>query len=210
MMKRLPVLLVAVLLTVGAAACGGAGKAPRSRNTGRAGGEVGAAASPRAARPGGYLEEDGDGDRDDEPHPANAENGDRILLSNYGSRAGPRDVDAVTALIKRYYAAAAAGDGTTACSLLSRSIAATVASDQGQSSQGRREGCAGYMSTLFKQQHQQLVADDVATMVVVSVHVKGDLGEALLGFRTVPEASMLVEREGRLWKIGSLLDGGTP
>jgi len=43
-------------------------------------------------------------------------------------------------------------------------------------------------------------------MVVISVHAKGNLGLAVLGFRRVPESEILVEREGSSWKIDALFD----
>ena len=113
----------------------------------------------------------------------------------------------MSTLVKSYYAAAAAGDATKACSLLVASFAAGLATSQVQSAPGTRGTCSASMSRLLRQLHQRLVADDIATMMVTSVHVKGKVGLAALGFRTMPEGEILVEREGHVWKIDALLDG---
>jgi hypothetical protein len=199
--------LLASLLVVVADACGGPSKVTSStprpaQNVPPASAAV-ASASTHAARSGGYLKDDGDEDNDDASHPMKAPNDDEVLFATYGKQASPADARAVRSLVKRYYAASAAGDAVTACSLLHASLATGLA---GQSGQGARGTCAAALSLLLKQQHQRLIAEDVATMVVTKVLVKGNLGLAILGFRTVPESEIVVEREGHTWKVDSLFD----
>jgi hypothetical protein len=213
-MRQLLALLATALLGVSAAACDSAGKGagavstppPSSNNTGTAGGAA-ATVPVRIAQSGSYPK-DSDKDGDDKRHPANAENDDRTLFAAYAGRASPADRRAVTILVNRYYTAAAAGDAAKACSLLSSSLAAGLATSQGHSGQGDHNTCAGPMSLLIRQQHQRLIADDVTTMVVTSVYMKGDQGLAVLSFKAMPEATIAVEREGHAWKVGALLDSG--
>ncbi|HTA15893.1 MAG TPA: hypothetical protein VK781_13640 [Solirubrobacteraceae bacterium] len=123
-------------------------------------------------------------------------------MAAYGGEASEADTRAVTAVIRKYYAAAAAEDGQAACQLLYSSLATGLAEGVG----GGGKTCPAAISVLFKQQHSHIVADDVPTMVVISVHAKGNLGLAVLGFRRVPESEILVEREGSSWKIDALFD----
>lgn len=213
-MRQLLALLAAALLGSTAVACGGASKATSSTSpvyhAGTTNGD--AATVPSSAAPSGsYLRDDGDTDFDDVKHYRhNATDDNGILFATYGGKASPADARAVTTLLRSYYAAAAAGDGATSCSLLDPRLASELATEQSQSAQGARNTCAGAMSLLLKQQHQQLTADDVATMTVIAVHVKGNLGLAVLGFRTMPEGEIVVERKGNAWKIDALIDGEMP
>ena len=110
------------------------------------------------------------------------------------------------ASVKRYYLAAAAEDGATACSLLTSALANSVAGGVDRSASSAVGGCGPSMSLLLRQQHRSLTAREPATMVVIGVYLKGDLGLALLGFRRIPESTILVEREARVWKIDALFD----
>ncbi|MGA9876674.1 MAG: hypothetical protein WBQ21_12790 [Solirubrobacteraceae bacterium] len=190
-MKPLCALLITALLGLGVAACG--------------------STSATIATSGSYLKKDGDKDFDDDgPQKKVHTNDDAVLLAASGGEPGERTKQAITAVVKRYYAAAAAEDGATACSLLYSTLANAVASSQTVTASAGGKTCAAAMSLLYKQQHVQLAADNVATMLVTGVHVKGNLGLAVLGFRTMPEGEILVELEGGAWKIDSLLDSLMP
>ena len=71
-------------------------------------------------------------------------------------------------------------------------------------------GCAAFVSHMFKERHEQLAAEDPATMTVIRVLVKGDFGIAQLGFKATPQRVMLVEREGHDWRISGLFDSELP
>jgi hypothetical protein len=209
-MRSLLALFAVGLLSVCLAACGGtskgAGSASHASSNAAATGSTPLTTS-STTPPGSYFKNDGDKDGDDEDRGGkSADNDDRALLAAYGNEAGQADKRAVTTVVKGYYAAAAAGDGAKACSLLATSLAMGLAEGQSQSVQSGGKTCAAAVSLLFKQQHQQLAADDVATMVVTGMHVKGNLGLAVLGFKTMPEGEILVEREDRAWKIDALFD----
>jgi hypothetical protein len=207
-------LLATALLGLGMTACGGAAATtPPSPLSPTAGTTDEATAGPptHVGSSSGYLKNDGDKDSDDAERDRASPEGDAsIIFAPFGHRASTADARAVTNVVKSYYAASAAQDGAKACSLLTASLALGVGADHAGSVGIARERCAASMSLLLKQQHRQLVADDVATMVVTSVHVKGNLGVAALGFRAMPESELLVEREGHAWKIDALFAGLMP
>jgi hypothetical protein len=159
---------------------------------------------------GGYLRDDGDSDNDDERHPAKVENDDRELFATYGRPAGPADAGAIAALVKSYYRASTGGDGARACSLLYGTLASGLATQASSSVSGAHDTCSTNMSVLLRQQHQRLIAENPATMLVTAVRVRGSIGLAVLGFRKMPESQMLVEREGARWKIDALFDSLVP
>lgn len=211
LMKPLLTLLTATLLCVSVMACDNASKGTSSTyhipsNATATNGDR-ATTAPNVATPGGYLKSDSDNDKDDgNPHDT-AEHADNLVAA-YGKRASRADKRTVTTLIKHYYTAAVADDGAKACSLLDSTLATGLGEGQGQSGQSGGETCATAVSLAFKQQHEQLVADDIATMIVIAVHVKGDVGMATLGFRAVPVGEILVKRERGTWKMDALFDTG--
>jgi hypothetical protein len=215
-MKPTLALLASVLLGVGMSACGtGARTDGTSRVTPDAAsahkGSAATSSTAIASSPDGYLKYDGDKDFDDTQGGRNdPEYDSSILFSSLGGRASAADTQAVTTLVKSYFAASAAEDGARACSLLAAGLADGLQANQSQSAGSPHDRCANSLSSLLAQQHSQLVADDVATMVVTSVHVKGNLGVAALGFRAAPESEILVEREGHTWKIDALFAGLMP
>jgi len=154
---------------------------------------------------GGYLKSDDDNDNDDAVHPRRIERTDALTPQDYGSKASAADAREVSTLVKRYYMLAAAGRGDTACPLLYPTLAAGLS--EGGSGSGHA-GCAAALDLLFKEQHGLLAGDEVATMTVVDVHVKGQLALATVGFRSKPVGTILLRRQGRGWKLDALLDTG--
>jgi hypothetical protein len=213
--KTKPLLALLALLGVGVTACGGAGNgtASSSRPSSNAAATGGAATTTASGTTStqGHLIGDGDGDED------TYSRYDDQRIRGYGHEANTTDRRAVTALVKRYYATAAAGDGATACPLIYSRLA--KGSNLAEAAEGyapppgapplRGKSCAYIMPLLFKQNHQQLIAD-VTTLDVTDVRVEGHHGLALLAFRTTPEREISVEREGGAWKIDSLLDEELP
>ena len=211
-MKAMPALLAVAVL--GITACGGASNDTKSASQessgATAGGSVPTLTTSRPASAESYFENDGDDD-DNDRHGKGPDIDDRAFLDSYGSDADQADTQSVTRLVKSYYGAAAAGDGTKACSLLYPSLAVGLTEGQGRAAQGDGgSACAKLVSLLFRRQHRQLAADYVATMVVTTVRVKDNLGIAVLGFKAVSEGEILVEREGGTWKIDALFDSELP
>jgi hypothetical protein len=168
-MTRALALLAAVLLGLGAGACGGAGK--------------GAGSAPGAA-----------------------DNG----VVTYGHAASAADRLAVTALVERYYAAAAAQDSARACSLTYYILVETMPEQYGQPPgplylRGAKT-CRAVLSIVFKRFHTQLTEPPEVT----GVRVEGDLAYALLGWATMPVGFMEVRREGGAWKIDRVLAAPLP
>jgi hypothetical protein len=184
---------IIVLLCLALSGCGHTGKAH------------GASATTSATPSEGRLGLDADEDNDN-PTSAHYDGDDNVVLS-YGHAASTTDMRAIDTVIKRYYTAAAAGDGRKGCSLLYSLLVETAPEDL---SHTPREGetCVEAMSSFFKRDHSQLKADTVG-VGVTRARVKGDSGVVLvrLGSR---ERRVLVRREGGMWKIDTLLDMGVP
>jgi hypothetical protein len=181
-------LLATIALGVAATGCGGTSSALL-----------------HATRSGDYLKADGDGDGDDRSPPTVVGADERPLLSAYGGKADAADKRAIASLVKSYYAASAAGEAARACSLLYGTLARGLANQQG----GPTRGCADPMAVLLGQQRARL-ASEKASLIVVAVHVKGNLGLAVLGFKRTPESEMVVDREDRTWKIDALVASYMP
>ena len=197
-------LLPVTLLVFAASGCGETDATASSRSTSTRD------ASPTQTAPvGGYLKLDADADTDDERSRVRTGADEQPLLRSYGPRASSAEARAIAALVKSYYAVSAAGDAAHACLLLTSTLAEGLATDPGQPG-GGRQGCAGPMSALLRQQHSRFVAEGLSTMVIVAVHVKGDFGLAVLGFRATPESQIVLQREGGAWKIGALFGSYMP
>ena len=174
-------LLSITLLVVGLTACG--------------------AANPAASH--SYLKKDGDAEGDDGPPHGKGIGDDVPFLNSYGATASPAQARAITKLIISYYEAASTNNAAKACSLLASGLATGLA--ESESSQGTGKTCAAALSPIFEKQRPQLTKDDVPTMVVTTIRVRGDTALAVLGFRSEPEADLLMQREGSQWKIDTLL-----
>jgi hypothetical protein len=129
---------------------------------------------------------------------------------DFGKPAGPLQRRIVTALVTRYYRAAAAEDGATACTLLLSSIARTSAESFGSGAGPRYlrgvTTCPQLMKRMFTHLHPQLTAE-AAGLRVTHVRLKAKGGYAVLRFGALPEERELtvVHRNGSWW-ISSLLD----
>jgi hypothetical protein len=134
------------------------------------------------------------------------------VITEYGQEASPADKQAITALVNRYYAAAAADDGAMACSLIYSPLSESVAEDYGQAPAPASlagKTCQAVMSKLFRQVPGQPPAV-LATTVVTGVRVKGRKAYALLHSKTMPEGYVSVQRELGTWKLGTLIGGALP
>jgi hypothetical protein len=213
-MKSLLALPVIALLGLGATACGGADRA--------------------AHMPAGRYLNDGDAEKIDDHDPdnrsSNHEDGDGDSFKEYedtydngsyrdsddhstlilGHAASAADRRAITAVVKRYYAAAAAGDGAEACSMLTPSLARAAPEDYGKRAgpvylRGSRN-CPAIMSRLFKHFHAELTG----AIEVTGVRVDSESTLALVGSSTIPAGEVAVKREGGAWRLTSLLAHALP
>lgn len=131
---------------------------------------------------------------------------------DYGAPASATDRQAIALAIKRFSAAAAAGDGAAVCtmiySLFAESIIENVGAQSGAHlSQSKR--CEIAVSIVLEQTYRRLAAED-AGLKVVGVRVLGDRAFALLSTGTRPERYILLRRESGTWKLNGLADRGMP
>lgn len=143
--------------------------------------------------------------------------GDDESVLAYGHEAGPSDARAVTKLIERYYAAAAAGDGRTACALtapgLGQTITAHYEEELGSNAPAGLAAamrgvndCGSALTALFRLLHAELAA----AVSVTGVRLQGSYGYGLIGSPTLPASFIAVGREGASWKIDGLLGRSVP
>lgn len=195
MTKRSLALLTVLLLVVSAGACGGAHK--RSGSTSIASSTSRSLTSLMA-------------DQDKDSTSGDYYDGDDGEIRYHGHAASAADVRAITALVKRYYEAAAARDGATACALTYYIATETLPEQYGQPPgplwlRGANT-CPTLLTRVFKHFHRQLTVP----VVVTAVRVSGGRADALVGFRTLPAGFVEVRREGISWKIDGLLATALP
>jgi hypothetical protein len=212
MNRALLALLAAGILAASLAACGGSAKTTTSTgNDARA--ETTASTRSTSSTDtdkdsSGYLKNDGDKDEDDEPgynKPLTESDGQRLLRA-YGVKPSAAEMQAIATTVKRYFAAAAREQSAQACSLLAAGLAAGLSASAG----GSGKACTNAMTTMLAQQHAQLLADEPATMAVPTARVKGELALAVLDFHKQPESQILLQREGKTWRIDALSSSELP
>jgi hypothetical protein len=185
-MKALLALLAIALIGLCADACGGSSKTssnPPNRGYSLSGYPI--------------SDRDNDGDHnDDDGH-----------VLDFGHLASPSDRQASVALVKSYFAAAAAEDGAKACSLLVPAIAESVVEDYGHTEGLTGTTCAMVLSKLFKQ-HHRLLAVKSSNLEIMRVGIEGTRALVAMNFSKIPEARQITERRvGSTWRIVDLLDG---
>jgi hypothetical protein len=128
-------------------------------------------------------------------------------ISTYGREAGEPDRREIITLVSRYYAAAAADDGSKACSMIYSLIANSVAEDYGQPPGPpylRGKTCPIVMSKLFRHVPGQTPATLAATRVT-GVRLLPRQGFAQLSSKAMPTGEIFVQRQGKAWKVGALI-----
>lgn len=228
-------LLSSGILACGGTGKGASSESPTSSNAVTAGVATGASLHPGSnptiipdtAATRGYLN-DGDHDHIGDPDGDNSHDNDKdayydykpddngnyhdsddLVVIQYGRAASAAQARAITAVVKRYYATAAAGDGAAACSQLVPSLVKATPVVYGQFGAFYLRGaktCPGVTARLFKHFHGQLAHP----VHVTSVRVQGDNGLALFGSRTMPASYMTLMREGGAWKITRILGSPLP
>ncbi len=206
--KTIVSLLAIVSLCAAIAACGDSGSGTTttdphdSGRTPQAGGaRTGGSSTARA--PGGYLLSDGDIDPDDQ---GKSPNDNTPGIKAAGPPANGADRRTIAALVRDYYATALAGDGAKACLLLDSTLATAITVGGSGPRASGPSTCTAALSRLFKQQHNYLASEDPRTMVVTGVYLKNSEAIATLGFKTMPQSEILLEREHGMWKINAVFD----
>jgi hypothetical protein len=216
-MKSLLILLAIGLLSLGLAACASSSNGTQSTTSSSSSSNTAAAAEAAATRAAERAavkippapprtKTDADKDNDIGTSGDDEVNGE-VLYS--GRKADPTDKRTITALIKRYYAVAAAEDGLRACSMLYSTVAEAVAEDYGVTPNGpaymKGNTCPKVMTLLFKHEHPQ-IALELPKLDVFRIRLNGLRGHAVLRFGNLPERELFLQREGHAWRIDALLD----
>ncbi len=152
-----------------------------------------------------------DRDKDSDGGGAGDDTNNNTML-DFGRAAGASDKRAITALLKRYYRAAAAENGAAACSMLYSTLAEGVPEDYGSyngPTYMRGSTCPAVMTLLFKHYHR-LLEIEVPKLKIAQVDLQERHGLAVLSFGTLPEREIQVEREGHVWRVTALIDTELP
>jgi hypothetical protein len=138
---------------------------------------------------------------------------DDTSIVTEGRRAAVAERRSIVALVKRYYIAAAAGDGAEGCALvygysLVAETTAEIRGEQWSSPHLDRKRCAAVLSHLYRQRHAVLAAHAEA-FHVTDVRVTGQTyGVVILRFGPGREHLMYVRRMDGIWKIGLVFEDG--
>lgn len=111
---------------------------------------------------------------------------------------------AINAVVKRYFAAAAAEDGASGCRLLIPSLASTVPdANVGANGavRGRRSTCAAALQSVFTHYHGELEG----TVQVASIRVKEATAQVIVTSRTLRAGEIFLTRQSGSWWIEELL-----
>lgn len=217
-MKSLFALLALGLLCVGVTACGGSGKSASTSAGASAVSSTGtttvdttspaaAPATPAANRnptPSRRQLEKYDRDEDDY---MNVPDDHNSAPPGYVP-ANAADKQAIMALVKRYYAAALAGDGARGCSMIDPGLVKAIPLDYGKLGAPylrRAKGtCPAVMSLMYRHEHRLLARE--VPQLKARVSVDGNQAVAILRFG-LHERGIAEVREGGAWKIAAVLDG---
>ncbi|HXP99469.1 MAG TPA: hypothetical protein VN845_05310 [Solirubrobacteraceae bacterium] len=180
-MTRVPIVLLAsALLALGASACGSSSKGANAPPSGETSTHGTVVSNPSGAG---------------------------TAIASYGQAASAADMGAITTLVKRYYAAAAAENGALACSFTYYIEVETLPEHYGGPPGPRwlhgADTCPTLLTRVFKHFHSKLTGP----VDVMAVRVKGQRAEALVGFPglRLPEGVVKIRREGDGWKVNGLL-----
>lgn len=151
-----------------------------------------------------------DGDNDIDSLGQGRYDPDNDVDPTYGPAAGAGERQAIGALIKHYYAAAAAEEGARACSMLYPLIAEAIVEEHhpGKGPPALRGNtCAQVAGNVFVQRHRELVAD-AATLSFGWMQRQQRQAVVLAHFGPTRELIVRVHRTQGGWKMNNLLDSG--
>jgi hypothetical protein len=129
---------------------------------------------------------------------------DKVTLA-YGKSPPFAERRVIADTVTRYYAAAAAADGATACALIDPLLADAVPEDYGSGAgpaylHGGKT-CRAVVSAMFRHEHALVSAN----VQVLSVRAKGTRAQVVVGSRAMPASLVYLRREGHMWRIQGLL-----
>jgi len=201
-----------VLMSTGAYACGTANTSKDARHIlshpSSTDVTVGTVLATTLSARGGQRELPRDSDNDnDNPVITGRDEDDGPLLRG-SLPADASDRRAITMVVKRYYSAGAAGDGSITCSLLYPDVARSIPEDYGRPPGPpalRGSTCAAVMSKLLAQRRRELIIKN-ARLEVVAVRIAGGRAVALLRFTETPERRVFLRRDHDVWKMSEMFD----
>jgi hypothetical protein len=159
--------------------------------------------------PGGDSDSDYDNDYLDNLHKGYYD-GDDASVRDYGHVPGATEERALASFVRRYYQAAAADDGSTACALIATNVAQAVPQEFGQgggpSYLNGASSCQALMARLFAHSRGEFTG----AIMMTGARVEGDRAYVLLGSATNPASYMTLVREGRAWKLDGLTAATLP
>jgi hypothetical protein len=211
-MRHALTLMMIIMASALMAACGGKGKTTElgpATYSARVGSTVNLRTHGRA----GYFADDDDADEDKR----HTDPDDRALFHR-GRAATAAETRAITDVVKKYIAVAAAEESAKACALvigrlargtgLGDAVPREYAAAPG-SSVFRDKNCAEVEALLFQLDHRRLLAES-AMVDVIGIRIAAHGALAILGFRATPERELRLQRERGKWKIDGLLDDELP
>ncbi|MGH2912054.1 MAG: hypothetical protein ACRDJ3_06215 [Solirubrobacteraceae bacterium] len=136
---------------------------------------------------------------------------DHDITMSFGHAGSAQDVQAVRALVARYYKVAASGDGAKACSLLYWLSAEAIVEERNSGRpRSQHQTCAQVAAKAFRRHHAELAAEAPQVVTVTILRVKGKRGIARATFGATLERLVPVMLDGGAWRMGALLDQGAP
>ncbi|MGA9876002.1 MAG: hypothetical protein WBQ21_09340 [Solirubrobacteraceae bacterium] len=220
-MRLLLALIATVTLAVGILACGGTSKKETSpaRVSSNAATDTnaqtatGSTTTPAATATAPSTTTTGDRPKDSNDEDSDSNSDDDLEVFDFGHAASPAQERTIVALVKHYYAASAAGEGATFCSLTFSLIAEAIVEDYGEAAGPaglRGKTCAVVETKALKLEHKQM-AQDAATLEVTGARVNGKKGLALLRFGAKAQPRYIpVRLEFGVWKIHAMSDSRMP
>jgi hypothetical protein len=202
-LARVGAALVVVLAAASLLGCSGSGGA-HARGAGARGGGSRAPTTPASAGGASTAPARGGPDANDYDH--DGDNGNDDI--NWGHAAGAADFRAVSAVVKAYYAAGAAGSGARGCSLIYSLLADEIPEEYGEGNGPaglRGTTCAVVVSELFRHRRAQFRIAS-ASLRVLRVRVRGLRGLAFLRLPHTPIHDIPVHREHAAWRVEALID----
>lgn len=162
----------------------------------------------------GYRAPDNDEDPGLDHQPSDSPEGyrdaDDLDSLSVGHPASAADTEAIEAVVRRYYAVAATGNGARACAMMGRSFAEAVPIDYGKFGKSflhAGKTCAQIADLQFEHSRSQITASIQITVVHQTSPTRA---YALFGSSTTPASFIAVEREGGAWKVAALLGRPEP
>lgn len=154
-----------------------------------------------------------DSDQDNDVGASHDDLNNRLAL-DFGHPANSADRHAITALVKRYYRVALAGQGRKGCSMLYPSLAEAAPEDDSREPgtpayMQNANSCTEVLDDLFRHYHAQL-ATELPKLNITRVRVRGYDGFAFLSFGALAQRKISVIRTRRGWNLSQIYDEELP